>query len=311
MKNQVNSFIVRSGTPQNSEFHAQARGSNTQCQEASADEETRSRSQSMEHSRSSTTQNITFYTQARSSNVLCKETSAKEESRSRSQSMEHSRSGTPQNSEFHTQAQRSNARYEEDNVDDESRSSSRSMEDSSYDESGSYDSQSYGRQDQEEDVRVIQRFIRDVEDFFRQEGCEVPPLHFIHPHKRLPTRKPEQLSPRDNRFGPKSERIFICDGCGNAVQFSSKQKNTQYFRVQCDFAGSWSDNTWSRLPYTFYRRAWEERLIDATWYCSEICNAPVTGGNQANRLQRGGNWKDNNWKYGKWRNNNWNYHRPR
>ena len=112
------------------------------------------------------------------------------------------------------------------------------------------------------------------------------------PARLLPKRIPETLCERDRRFDSKAKRVFVCDGCGTTVRFSSQRRGTTYSRVDCDFAGSFKDNTWAGIPNSLRERAWQERIIDASWYCHQFCGFRLTGKNEANRLARSGEWRD-------------------
>jgi len=91
---------------------------------------------------------------------------------------------------------------------------------------------------------------------------------------------PSQLDERDNRFGKRKRRMFVCDslGCGNLVKRSSYlKKGGKYSRRDCEFAGGWVDASWAEIPGEFQKKAWELGLIDATWRCSQFCQQPPTG----------------------------------
>ena len=105
------------------------------------------------------------------------------------------------------------------------------------------------------------------------------------------TRTPPMLREDDNRFDRKRDRLIVCDGCGSAVRQSSKQRKTTYERSTCEIAGSFRDATRKEIPGALRRRAWEEKIIDATWLCHERCKAPMTAGNLEARKARAAAWR--------------------
>ena len=142
-------------------------------------------------------------------------------------------------------------------------------------------------QEQQPDTAVVRRFLEAVAECRARLNQPMRPLRNINEWTKLkPTILPTFLPKNDNRFDVKSARVFICDGCGNMVRFSSKTRRTAYGRIACDFAGSYKDITWSDIPGVLQRRAWEERVIDATWLCHQVCGAPMTGVNPDARRAR-------------------------
>ena len=143
----------------------------------------------------------------------------------------------------------------------------------------------------QEDLDIIQAFFNEVSEAQQMLGHRLRTPESIHPSRRLPCRLPWTLPPEDNRFAIKSDRVFVCDGCGNIVSFSSLKRKTTYSRFDCDFAGSYFDSSWKDIPGLLQQRAWALRLIDATWFCSQVCDAPMTGVNPDQRLERTDAWK--------------------
>ncbi len=119
------------------------------------------------------------------------------------------------------------------------------------------------------------RLIEEMRAGNRMNGREQEPVLRYPPFVRP---VPYQLGAGDDRFNPeKKYRIYVCDGCGHIVPFSKKSEDTGY-RAHGEFQGSYQDNSWAgTFPARFMQRAYEEGLIDATWYCTQICLAPVTG----------------------------------
>ena len=99
-------------------------------------------------------------------------------------------------------------------------------------------------------------------------------------------RVPHSLPAGDSRFAVKQQRVFICDHCGAEVRFSSKDHNSKYQRIDCEFAGSYLNDDWKDIPGALQWHAWAAGLIDATWHCHDVCGAPVTGKNTEQRLRR-------------------------
>jgi hypothetical protein len=145
---------------------------------------------------------------------------------------------------------------------------------------------------QQSDAQAIRSFLAAVSDCQAKSNQPQRQLRTIHAGmKRYRTRLPPILPKDDNRFGIKTARVFICDSCGNRVNFSSQQRGATFRRIECDFAGSYVDTSWSDIPGMLQRRAWEDRLIDATWNCSQFCGAPMTGVNPERRKARTEAWQ--------------------
>ena len=138
----------------------------------------------------------------------------------------------------------------------------------------------------QEDRDVIRRFLAAVRSIQEQKNRPVREPTSINRHRRLPHRMPAALPSGDTRFAVRAKRVFVCDGCGNIVPYSQKSKQTVYHRIQCDFAGSYVDNTWTDIPGCLQKQAWEDRLIDATWHCHQFCKAPMTGIRSEERRKR-------------------------
>ena len=129
----------------------------------------------------------------------------------------------------------------------------------------------------EGDDAVFKWFIQLVHSEQRRHNQSEQTPNCLLNRRRHPTRKPALLQIGDTRFEKKATRTIHCDRCGNIVTRSSRQKNTTFQRFVCEFAGSYNDNTWADIPSALHRLAWENRLIDATWSCSEFCDVRMTG----------------------------------
>jgi hypothetical protein len=94
----------------------------------------------------------------------------------------------------------------------------------------------------------------------------------------------------DDRFNKKKRlRVYACDTCPNLVSYSSWTRCNSS-RALGEFQGSYFDNTWQdSIPGELMKRAYESRLIDCTWSCSEFCGAPPTG--VKDRTTRTQNWQ--------------------
>ena len=100
------------------------------------------------------------------------------------------------------------------------------------------------------------------------------------------TKRPQELPFADDRFQQSMfQRQYVCDSCRCIVKFSS-QKRVTGGRFACEFAGSYVEPGWGILPGAVLKQAYESRLIDCTWYCSQFCAAPTSGGAQQDRLTR-------------------------
>ena len=139
---------------------------------------------------------------------------------------------------------------------------------------------------------TIQGFVQAVDTFRENHRMHRADLTVIRNLKELrTTRTPPMLREDDNRFDAKRDRVIICDGCGREVQQSSRRRRTTFDRITCEIAGSFQDGTWKEIPNALRRRAWEERIIDATWLCHETCKAPMTEGNPEARKARAAAWR--------------------
>ena len=142
----------------------------------------------------------------------------------------------------------------------------------------------------EEDDAVFEWFIQLVHSEQRRNNQPEQTPNCLLNHRRHPTRKPAYLQIGDTRFEKKTTRTIHCDGCGNVVTRSSKRNKTTFQRFMCEFAGSYNDNSWADIPSTLHKLAWENRLIDATWKCSEFCEARMTGLPNEKRQRRAQTW---------------------
>ena len=110
-----------------------------------------------------------------------------------------------------------------------------------------------------------------------------------------PERRPACLLEGDNRFDVrKQERVYVCDACGHRVPYSSKTRQTGP-RAVAEFLGCYSDGTWKGTipPGRALKLAWESRLVDCTWLCSEVCGMRAMGGGKDSRWKRPKTWREN------------------
>ena len=144
--------------------------------------------------------------------------------------------------------------------------------------------------DDEGDDAVFEWFIQLVHSEQRRNNQPEQTPDCLLNHRRHPTRKPEYLQIGDTRFDRKATRTIHCDRCGNIVTRSSKHNRTTFQRFMCEFAGSYNDNSWADIPSALQKLAWENRIIDATWKCSEFCEARMTGLPNEKRQRRAQTW---------------------
>ena len=142
--------------------------------------------------------------------------------------------------------------------------------------------------DLQQQQQEIDEFMRTFRAWNARNVQPKPEPQSILNGRLLPQRVAETLPPEDQRFHPdKKQRVFICDGCGDRVIFSSRLKRSWYQRSQCDgFAGSFLDRTWDDIPGPLRGMAWDMRLIDATWHCHYYCKADMTWGQTQARNHR-------------------------
>ena len=169
-------------------------------------------------------------------------------------------------------------------------------------ESMAHEADEDGAGDSEGDQTIIDEFLqavrRAVQSTDRRNRSPGEIDEFIRDQVRpqisdppFGTKRPAALAFGDDRFEKaKFQRRYVCDCCGRIVTFSSKQRGTGN-RVVCEFAGSYLYRGWSILPGAVQKQAYESRLIDCTWYCSQFCAAPTTGGGKQDRLQRPANFR--------------------
>ena len=139
---------------------------------------------------------------------------------------------------------------------------------------------------------MINDFLAAVTEAQIKYNKPVKRPHWIHDRfRRFKSRVPPALPSHDSRFAMKRLRKIVCDGCGNIVPYSSMTRRTVFHRIECEFAGSYAEKKWSDIPGELQKRAWEERLIDATWYCSQFCGAEMTGVNTEKRRARADAWQ--------------------
>ena len=125
---------------------------------------------------------------------------------------------------------------------------------------------------------------------FQNSMLEIPkdgPPASIRNMRLLPLRTPHTIHRDDDRWNvSKKKQKFICDQCHAAVSFSRRNDDTIFCRADCEFAGSYVDNSWSDLPTNLRETAWRMCLIDATWHCRAECGAKVTEGQKQQRNKR-------------------------
>jgi hypothetical protein len=64
--------------------------------------------------------------------------------------------------------------------------------------------------------------------------------------------------------------------CSNGGSWAWTRCNSS--RALGEFQGSYFDDTWQdSIPGELMQRAYESRLIDCTWHCTEFCGASPTG----------------------------------
>ena len=112
--------------------------------------------------------------------------------------------------------------------------------------------------------------------------------------KLLATCVPPTLPQGDKRFAEKKKDCaFVCDRCKEIVHFSSFTKGTDpWRRNDCEFAGSYTDGTWSDIPAPLRRQAHDMRLINAIWTCTKFCGAEKTKGQRDPRNARTLAWTE-------------------
>ena len=140
----------------------------------------------------------------------------------------------------------------------------------------------------EDEKQAIANFIQ-LFHFWNRDNPEPKPFpQSIQKFKLLPTCVPEALPEGDDRFAErKKERVFVCDVCGETVRFSSFKKGTDpWRRTDCEFAGSFSDRSWDDIPAPLRRRAYDMRLINASWTCTRFCGAEKMLGQRDTRNER-------------------------
>ena len=132
-----------------------------------------------------------------------------------------------------------------------------------------------------EDKAVVKSFLDRAQKVWESKGKPdvVPQIQ----NPPFPTRMPGYLAHGDNRFEKnKFDRLYACDGCGVLVGYNSGTRQTgSRAKANFEFGGSYVDQTWAEnVPEELQCHAYEARLIDFTWYCSQWCDAPTTGGDK-------------------------------
>ena len=145
-----------------------------------------------------------------------------------------------------------------------------------------------------EDLAVVKSFL---DECFKLGGKQATRDHAIA-KVPFPTRIPIELPIGDDRFAKKASRRFVCDSCGNIGTFSSMKKGNGV-RNQCEFAGAYQKNDWATIPGELQQRAYEEKLINANWFCSENCGSKTAGGLKQKRMQRNEDYKSKGGKKGR------------
>jgi hypothetical protein len=129
----------------------------------------------------------------------------------------------------------------------------------------------------EETQLIVNAFLSDA----RKNWAAKSPQLQVEPQIQIPpfqTMRPPFLPDGDDRFNKsKTQRTYACDSCGNLVSFSS-WKRCKSLRAHGEFQGSYIDKSWAiNVPGELMVRAYNERLIDCTWQCTQFCKAAPTG----------------------------------
>jgi hypothetical protein len=118
------------------------------------------------------------------------------------------------------------------------------------------------------------------------------------------TTLPLYLPECDARFHKKKTlRVYACDTCDNIVSYSSWTRCNSS-RALGEFQGSYVDNSWQdSIPGELLERAYESRLIDCTWSCTQFCGAPPTG--VKDRTTRTQKWQRQQQENQAWSSRSW------
>ena len=149
------------------------------------------------------------------------------------------------------------------------------------------------KKQEEEMQRTREAFFakaRDINLKNKKEKVE-PQLH----DPPFPTKMPQSLPDGDDRFNKrKNDRVFVCDGCGVLVSFSSRSKGTGW-RYQGEFQGSWQDHSWKdNVDGSLLKQAYELRMLDCRWYCTQFCGAEPSG--VKDRMSRPAKYRATQWR---------------
>lgn len=125
-------------------------------------------------------------------------------------------------------------------------------------------------------------------------GQNQRPFEAKEPQIQIPPyelKRPQTLPAGDDRFNKiKTKRTYACDSCGNLVGYSSWTRQTGS-RALGEFQGSYVDHSWAgNVPPQMIERAYNEGLIDCTWFCTYWCDAPATG--VKDRSSRPAQWRE-------------------
>ena len=144
------------------------------------------------------------------------------------------------------------------------------------------------------DVERTAQELQDIDDFKAKVAA-----HASSKNRPMPTlkkrlrRTPVQFPDGDDRFNKSgTKRVFACDGCGLLVH-ASRYYTNGYYRSEATFLGSYCDSSWKDLPGDFREVAWKLGLVDASWFCTLVCQYPPTGVDKdQKRLLRAQNYKE-------------------
>ena len=102
---------------------------------------------------------------------------------------------------------------------------------------------------------------------------------------------PHEFGLGDSHFHfRKTARVYVCDGCGRTVCYSSRSRKTG-LRSAGEFQGNYCDTSWAQtIPICLLPRAHAEGLIDARWECTVECGRAPMGADK-DRQERAAEWR--------------------
>ncbi len=133
-------------------------------------------------------------------------------------------------------------------------------------------------------ARLVRTFLQDA---FRLAPKKAPVIK----NPPYATTLPIFIPAWDSRFKKeKKDRVYQCDTCPHIVSYSSWTRCNSS-RALGEFQGSYTDHSWQdSIPGELLQQAYESRLIDCTWSCTEFCGALPTG--VKDRVTRPQIWRD-------------------